>query len=314
LALREVCVSDLPESTFEPGQPENLDPALWQYVSNTLFQGLGSAEGLLKSFTSDDDKNPWKVWENLDAFCWHRFSPDTIMNYLWHGIEDLFIPPPGLTPPDKYKSTSQNRRNLKGRYLTDSEALHIIMICIYALVGSARLRVSEYAQWIGINYTLLNDGHSFAVEMTRLKSTTSEYNERVLGTIEILDAFHSTASLRLASRLVKAIAARKCFYEMEHGFQNSSAGRENGSSEFPLMELIKEELVRIDKSTLKGEYTGRAVGCRFVLIFINWLRMLVLQNWDGQPEVNRWSTAGAAIEILASIGRLTFSISRDGYD
>jgi Amino-terminal Zinc-binding domain of ubiquitin ligase E3A len=307
LALRDTCINALPRSRFGSGRPEDIDPKFWRYASNSLFQGLGTRHGLLRSFSEPRDLDSKTLWKKLDAFHWHRFAPDIILSYLWHGIEDLFIPPPTFTRKKKYKKRGKpDKQTAAPLYVEDDDAAHMIMICIYALVGSVRFVIRNDRVWTVANEVWLNHGRFLDYSKTfPLRGQTQAESE---DTADMIDAFHSEAALRLASRLVKAISARRYFYERtlypQKGCFPTAYHRQ---TTFPLMNTILKNLVRIEEHT-KPRWSSRT-GFRVILVFINWMRMLFMQNWNGQPQLNRSDVAGAAVEIMSEISEFDLFVS-----
>jgi hypothetical protein len=128
--------------------------------------------------------------------------------------------------------------------------------------------------------------------------------EHGVAALDIVDAFHSEAALRLASRLVRAIAARRAFFEMEHGTRHAREHAGNQRPDFPLINMIIARLKKIEDLYPECKDCTKLHGFRLTLVFMNWLRMLIMQNWNGDAVVNRWGTIGAATEIMANIGVL----------
>jgi hypothetical protein len=305
LALRNTCINAIPTTCFGPGRPEDIDPVLWQYTSNSLFQGLGTRRGLLRSFPEPRNVNAITPWRIIETFHWHRFAPDIILSYLWHGIEDLFIPPPTSTRKKRYKNGHKRGLNKRDQtdqepsapqYVEDSDAAHMIMICIYALAGSVKFLTREVPVWNLVNDDWMSNGRFLDSSKTfAMLGQTPAKSEEIT---DLIDAFHSEAALRLASRLVKAIGARRCFFE------NKAYPRGGGlrtayhrQTTFPLMNIVLQNLVRIEDQS-RPQWSSRS-GFRVAHVFINWMRMVFMQNWDGQPQLNRWDVAGAALEIMS---------------
>jgi hypothetical protein len=134
------------------------------FVNRSMFFTLSDPETLLKSFHDTENK----AYENSPlphlnstrlshAFRdWNRRNGALIFDSLWIAVEALFRSPPELDgqksprlKPSRKKATTNGSPNsscsaekleaLPGRYLSDEEAAHIVMICIHALTSLVSL-------------------------------------------------------------------------------------------------------------------------------------------------------------------------------
>lgn len=82
--------------------------------------------------------------------------------------------------------------------------------------------------------------------------------------------------------------------------------------QFPLMNLLMEHLQEVEKDARKRqatfehpelelEHPPADPGWTVSSVLLDWLRTIVLKNWDGKAEVKRWEPVGAAIEFMAHL-------------
>jgi hypothetical protein len=227
---------------------------------------------------------------NFDLECLTLWKPTVgplIFNCLWHSLGALFIPPPDIAFAKSPRLRPQkSTKEPETGYLDDSDAAHMILVAIFALVGSVEMTkwdtMTEIRNLRAWGRTLANSKQS---------GPPDDYTNPWL---RLSDDLEYEPAVRLASRLVRAIAARRSFWLISRAAQGP--GIYTNEKRFPLMELIMGALVSEEKKVRR--IPGRT---SLTFVFVEWIRTVMLKNWDGKPEVKRWDCFGAALEILADL-------------
>ncbi|KAK2761803.1 hypothetical protein FQN54_001631 [Arachnomyces sp. PD_36] len=291
------------------------------FISQSMFYVLSSPDQLLQSFRGGQIETaegrplsstlPLDL-EHLDESFRNLYllSPwPATMHNLWIGLERLFIPPPELSP-----SMRQRRRGSRSKssdlssnpnaqtdvstagYIPDEEAAHILTITLFALISSIpRLKPKTWQtiRQIRASGTALPDA-----DIRKQSHATAKLF------IDVTDKFEHDLSLRLVNRLVRAIAARLAFHEISKARSLRIQDPEKQGTS--TMDLVLENLRRyhavsetnshhaVNFSDPHGAPSAAALA-------VEWLRTLLLKEWDGRPETTRSGPVGGAVQILASM-------------
>jgi hypothetical protein len=227
---------------------------------------------------------------NFDLECLTLWKPTIgplIFNCLWHSLGALFTPPPEIAFAKSPRLKPQkSSKEPEAKYLDDADAAHMILVAIFALVGSV-----EMTKWHTMTEVRNLRAWGRTLANSKQSGPPDDYTDPWL---RLSDDLEYEPAVRLASRLVRAIAARRSFWLI------SKAARGPGSypyeDKFPLMESIMGALVSEEKKTRR--ISGRT---SLTFVFVEWIRTVMLKNWDGKPEVKRWDHFGAALEILSDL-------------
>ncbi|KAF2097826.1 hypothetical protein NA57DRAFT_76633 [Rhizodiscina lignyota] len=109
-------------------------------------------------------------------------------------------------------------------------------------------------------------------------------------------------ALRFVYRLVRGVAARRCHLEILNatimGQNSTKISDSQGHSVSFIKHLLKEFASHqhlyqhsLVKNNQNPEWSLPGA-------IVDWLRTLILQQWNGETIVNRWSAVGAAMELL----------------
>ena len=294
------------------------------FVNRTIFFTLSDPDTLLLSFRETGDsayKN--SPLPHLDATRlthafrdWNQRNGALIFDSLWKALEVLFVPPPelatqksprlrtarrspSLDESSRQASTSQSVEESPHRYLDDEEAAHIIMICIHALTSSISVGWPE--TWVQ-----LRKFRSWGIILPGPPSR-AEYSEEFSDPwLDIIDQLEYEPALRLVDRLLRAIGARSAFACIL-----STLEREAGRSEEPVSiaesrflnlmvkHLAEVERMAVSKKKKKSTVTYRDdPGWTVTATFMEWLRTIIIKQWDGKGDVNKWSSVGTAVRFF----------------
>lgn len=259
--------------------------------------------------------------------------PRTIMPSLWTVTGVLFNPPlahthprsSGLRAGTALLNARQNPsadlvpQDLSNEtYLDDTDAAHIVKIVLAAL--GATVPQSKPETWLAVQ-KLRASGH-VAPEVL-----TDTWDSRiVMSLLESMDAFEDEAALALMTRLVRALSARRCMSEMaknktlSKGYRttptNASHNMMNSILKFVMQSgTINAEVNKASPNTSnippsrQGAVNGYiheslkdalTVKPSIPAVTVEWLRSVLLKEWNGKAEVAKWGAVGGAIEMMSS--------------
>ncbi|KAF2197510.1 hypothetical protein GQ43DRAFT_484079 [Delitschia confertaspora ATCC 74209] len=293
------------------------------FANRSLFYSLSDPATLLKSFRDGDTPLSSSPLPHLDrlglieAFKgWDRRNGALIFDSLWLATEALFIPPPELdtrknstlrrvriSPSQNEGSTPSSyfteQKSQSVEYLDDGDAAHVIMICIHAL--TSLVPRGRRDTWLHIR------GLRSRGVLLPLTQPPDDYRHSWL---HITDALEYEPAVRLADRLVRGIAARKCFSEILQTLSTmDSEASASGSPRFDLMDILVRHLqaVEIDWERWERDQSDNwqrpqsGLSWTVSSVFVEWLKTIILKKWDCKDEVNRWCSAGAAMEVMAGL-------------
>ncbi|KAI5252198.1 hypothetical protein E4T42_03540 [Aureobasidium subglaciale] len=132
--------------------------------------------------------------------------------------------------------------------------------------------------------------------------------------LEVLDALEQESALRMAKRLIRAIGARTCLEETLSACSTEDAKPDSRLGIWRTTRRIKESvagfLIQEEQSIRLAHFEaesrdeirhgGELVGTTS-LIWLEWLRKCFLKEWDGSLQINRWSVAGSALELIEDL-------------
>ena len=292
-------------------------------VNRSLFYTLSDAETLLASFHDSNQAFRRSPLPHLDSSRlansfqdWNRRNGALIFDSLWFALEALFTPPPELDvqksprlrPSRKGASadsspeqspTSQKQTTATKRYLNTHEAAHMVMICIHALTSLVPIgwpntwaQIRKFRSW------------GIVVPSAALKNDafTDPY-------IEITDELEYEPALRLTDRLLRAIGTRTCFEHILSSLKDEDAHtgeEESGNPDEALVDIVIQHLMIVErvalakKQKMNSNYDLSAdPGWTVTATFMEWLRTVIIKRWDSKVEINKWSSVGTAVTILA---------------
>ncbi|KAK5017966.1 hypothetical protein LTR60_001703 [Cryomyces antarcticus] len=269
-----------------------------EYVDQSLFYTLSDAPTIVKSFretSSWDDKSaPLSHIDSLkvgEAFkAWPSINGSLVFDSLWQGLEALFTPPPEIASTDHFHATQATQPP----YINDTDAAHIATICIHAITASVRTASSSAWHEVCRHHRRLgSESQDEEAERRPYTHTTSS--------LAIIDDLEYEPARRLVDRLVCAISARVCFYEISktRGDFTDSPGQPDPPS---VMDSILQHLRHAYRhwvGTGRQETTLSELGWPTCFKFLQQLRTTFLDDWDGEAELNRWGAAGSAVQIMA---------------
>lgn len=259
------------------------------------------------------------------------YHPSNIFPCLWHSIGDLYLPGPfrskspvakthsGIRARDSDPDIRSQVRCSDSKFtesndLNDAEAAHVAKITLAALVASVPSCSSK--DWH--MFQLCRSTGQVAVSSVRRPTS---HPRKINDMLEISDSFDNELALSLMTRLVRAIAARLCVSEISRNqVPNSGRDTQPFHRERDVLEIVLDGISDFDsakslqapttntsstgETTIHGPHVLREIqssSIPSVSIIVEWLRSVVLREWDGKAEVARWSAVGGALEFLSYI-------------
>ncbi len=324
-------------------------PKVVSRIDELLFEHLSTTDSLLKSFKGDTNiKGVNEHYDTIrleEAFQgWDLINGPLIYDSLRFGLQSLFISPPELNVPktNGSKLTRQSptnrsvaqstvgpsphlesddlNRSQTGAYIGNQEAARVALVCIHALASHISTPAANQ------EFRIPNNQEAWRSRVSLSSESIVSHRDRAWTLSH--DGFEYDPALRLASRLVRAIAARRCFCEVRRatGLVQKDRVKSEEFSQILLTHLIQVETERRvtrpkpatsppgsgestdsdsnSRSALAPDHCAKSVS----LILLGWLQTLIHQNWDGNVELKRWDVVGGAIEIIADLCRLLLGV------
>ncbi|KAK7179947.1 HECT-domain-containing protein [Paraphaeosphaeria sporulosa] len=289
------------------------------FVNRALYYSLSDAETLLKSFRDRlGDDFRYSPLPHLDAHYlshafrdWNQRNGALIFDSLYEALEALLRPPPELvtlksprlraarklTPPPQSAACN----DAFGRYLSTLEAAHLIMICIHALTSS--IPVGWPHTWVQVRNLR---GWGVVIPGAPLKTTQSD--DFVHPWLDIVDQLEYEPAIRLATRLLQAIGTRRCHEHMLATIEARDEGQaptESSAGVERLLPVLLGHLTQVEKAALqrKGKMGSAQIvdedpGWTITATFMEWLRTVIVKQWDGNVDINKWGSVGTAVTIM----------------
>lgn len=289
------------------------------FVSQTVFYSFGTPTQMLKCFRAavgdQDDENHGSLQGKRRLESLHVVSSlrklfticpwDIVLHSLWGSLEKLFVPPKELsTSARQSRRSSTNsstgapvsapivmRRtsdNIQDEHVTDTNAAHIATVALFALAGA--LPEVDSPTWRGILRMRAIGTVAADADLQKLSPPNVELIAKVTDKLE-----HELA-LRLANRLVRALTARLAFHEISkareaYTYESSTPHKSS------VLDLVVDNLSEQYMTTCSKSPGDQSPGAPAIIA--EWLRTLLLKEWDGNPEVPRSSAVGGAVQILS---------------
>lgn len=306
----------------------SLGQAAHSYVDQSIYYSFSDPEAILASFKADRGGKSERARDVLSQTLPRPHDLDNafrlllrdkltlVSDSLWEGIESLFVPPSELFHPKSPRRKPQLGTSAVGsrpsgtapahtsgrprRYLEDSEAAHIIALSLHALVAA----VPRSAAFVGFALAQMRASGCVGPDMNDSMSD-DDTNELFGEMMRCVEVFENEQCLRLAGRLIRALATRIHFNEI----LTTTKGAEPGIIDTLCAYLAEgrppDALVR--KWVLGGGRgknlggTGRGLEdlpWAMPAVLVEWIRTVIMKSWDGKGEVGRFGVVGSALTIL----------------
>ena len=264
------------------------------FVDQTLFYVLSDPHLVLESFTSHglfyDSQTLWYCMLRMT-----RIAPSLVFHALWMAAESLFAPPKSLRPPimPAVKLFPRQEKSLSNR-----EAGRLISICLHALVAAAPL-VETSDRLYGMSRI-----RSHGLVLAGSGAVAQQPSELCL---QYEDAFADDLALRLARRVFAALSARTLFDRLVK-LNSPDDGPPPGRSAEQEHHVLAPLFSQLDSFSVESAYKlefsvgDRALHeCRVPILLLDWARTVVIQDWNGAPEIPAEGAFGGALVLIDSI-------------
>lgn len=298
------------------------------FGTQSIIYVLSTGHALLKSFihTAEADtahsKKSVPFHEIVQAFRLLReidYHPSNIISSLWISVGKLH-PPTSVRSKSALIKACRSIRSGRSSHgfklesqiadtdlIPNADAVHIAKISLAALV--ALIPECDPTDWSKVQ-KLRGEGRIIPERVLPQDNITDI-------TLEVFDSLHDDMALSLMRRLVRAITARQCLSEISN-YQETNSGRDSAAHGEDFMDILVRAITDAEitqtMTTSPGvdasDSSEQEKSQKFYLsVLVEWLRSLILSEWEGQAEVPRWGLVGGALELMSHICNQIFSIA-----
>ncbi|KAJ4393808.1 hypothetical protein N0V93_003023 [Gnomoniopsis smithogilvyi] len=247
------------------------------FIEQSLFYILSDPHALIRSFTSKgelvDSQTLWYCMLRMT-----RVAPTLVYHCLWLSAAHLFAPPKSV---QSLRSPTARLFPKQDLSLSNAEAGRLVSICLHALIAAVPVVLDK----------------SSIIEMSRLRSQGLSLAAKGGQSTELClqydDAFSHDLAVRLARRLLAAITARRYFDNMldqEFVFGNDSV------AEPDVLAPLFSQLDALSESNEESLHETR-----MSTSLLDWARVVMFQEWNGNPEVPGDGPFGGALALTEAI-------------
>ena len=297
------------------------------YSCQSMTYILSNVDALLQSFLHVDDSNTASkvVWAYGFAFIVDLFRklrridmhPNKIFPSLWISAGRLY--PVSSMSNSRRSLTASNRGSFsldsfpasQDCSLNDLEACHTVKIMLAALVASVP-KCSPMA-WFAARKL-----HASGIVAPSINSLGEQ---KIFGkSMKILDAFEDEMALNLVIRLVRSIDIRYQLVRARTLAEDVGEYRRRIPPTFQrVVDYVNADELKIrvadnegQPSVKSGDWIDPEVEQitwhpKEWAIIIEWLRTIILKEWDGKAKVAKGSAVGGALELMAHIRKQRIS-------
>ena len=288
-----------------------------RFTDQSISYVLTNAETLMRSFLHCGRHHDSRtvVWSYnfplmISAFRLLRaidFHPFSILPSLWISTRYLY---PLNSSRKRTSNPKAGQSSLSGLSdsLDDAEASHIIKMIFAALIATVPAHDAETLEAA----TKLRASGNIAPCVTRENSP--RYQQLVDRVLTVTSCFEDEMALSLVKKVVEAIMARDIHPTPSPVREPSYWGRKDAFQEaicFLIADHFKVFLAanQASPSLKDGRWVEDYVAevaeelRQPLLVLVEWLRMLILKEWDGKARVKSCSAVGGALKLLTQIGQ-----------
>ncbi|TDZ58427.1 Ubiquitin-protein ligase E3A [Colletotrichum trifolii] len=257
------------------------------FIEQSLFNILSDPHSLVSCFVKDEELlDSHTIWYCMLRLT--RVAPSLVFHSLWMAAGSLFGAPRSL---QSLRSPTTKVFRPSGSSLANAEAGQLLSICFHALVAVAPLITDS---------KILHDMSRIRSKGLTLAGSGALARQPAWLCLLYDDAFSNDLALRLARRLFSAVSARKCFADM--------AAQDDGIDESEQVDALNPLLSQLDSFSgdiaigpEKGKLERAGHESRVLILLLDWAKTVLLQEWDGKPEVSCDSSFGGALSLIAAM-------------
>lgn len=263
------------------------------FVEQSIFNVLSDPFAVVESFTTAGSlTDSQTLWYHMLRMT--RTAPSLVFDSLWQASATLFAPPKALRFA---RSPTANVFPRHVQSMSNEEAGVLISVCFHALAAAAPVVHS----------------HSQLFEMSRIRSRGSTLadsgnSESTILSLQYDDAFTDEMAIRLARRVMAAIPTRKYFDELVE----RDANTEGEAKQTDVLSTLLAHLEpgREVQVSTEFSYSEREVHEKRVpILLLDWARTIMLDEWQGTPDVPGDGPFGGALSLIAAICKLSSELT-----
>ena len=244
------------------------------------------------------------LWASLgDAFAIHRHSRSSSYRILSSlRTSDSFSTP--------LRSMDQSPQIDNAEMMSDQDAAHVMKIVLAALAASVpRVNNSTWEDVVR---------HRSSGHITPYDPLHGVYAIRAFQMV--MDSYEDELAINLMIRLIRVFSSHRCYSQLSETRDDvhveDSIGREQGSkfskelvsfmNDHGKILTLTPDIIAFEKlmarttenSESKYPFYRRQ---SFSTIVLEWVRTVILKEWDGKPEVQRWNVVGGGLDLMACL-------------
>ena len=295
-----------------------------EYVSQSISYILSNVDCLLQSFLIVHNSIPWMaspyalphLVSLIARLSMVDFHPRTVLPSLWISAEALYLPGPrrlGI-PARKHvpNAFSDSHPNFGSSGLLsplgELEACHIVKITLAALIASVPR--GDMQQW---RLLAIFRSNGLKIPMSNYIPDEAKFRRYQEGVLSMTDAFDDAQAIALAIRLCRAVSTRICASATsEVSIQRKNRtqhGRKQTIAQRIIDYVLQDHLtlrvspsgsrasVRNASNVMSGKQDPPVVHKTWVAI-VEWLRSVILDQWDGNAWLPRCGAIAGALTLL----------------
>ena len=294
------------------------------YSGQSMTYILSNVDALLQSFLHHEDSNacsktvrPYDFPLIVDLFRKLRridMHPQKIFPSLWISVSRLYpvsaatIKRRPLTASDLDSFSFDPQPTSQGRSLNDLEACHVVKIILAALVASV-------PKWSPMSWIAVRKLHASGQVSPFVDADISRAEQKVIGKlVKTLHAFENEMALGLVIRLTRSIDLRYHLARARALAEDTEKSRRQYPPTFSrVLDYVNADSLKISVADNQGQPSVR---CREWIdpeiasitwhpkewpIIVEWLRAVILKEWDGKARIAKGSAVGGALGLMLHI-------------
>ena len=292
------------------------------FVKQSCFYLLKDSSRLARAFKWDQ-----KSEENVDTYTWptsilpirgleifgalyHLRPSEEILQFLSHSLDQVFLSTHELMRPPRSQTnrgwcsgvTLMDKQSVggNGSGLSDRQAAFVLAVILYAIGRFSAIshRCSELLHadicW-RLFCRIRSFGRILPADFVDILEKENVPDCHLAHLQCLVDVFQCEIALDLVSKLAKAISNRLTFSEIS----NARAKQESSIKRQSVLQFLIEYLK--DFSVRHFSLTESQDPALLSSTTLEWLRTILLRDWNGHAVVRRQGAIGGALQMLAAI-------------
>lgn len=204
-------------------------------------------------------------------------------------------------------------------HLQDSAAADIIQNALFAL--------NAHLPSLHPDMRMIVWNHFIQLRKYGLFAPGGKVEKYLVGPIlQLMDSYEDEMALRLVTRLVHAFASRRCWSEASGYSVVETEERPGKGPQFHdfvkcIMQGISRGIQWLEHPKSKErpdvvpysyaadrtvDLNGNEGGVHYAATVLEWLRSIIIHEWDGQAEIQRFGTVGGTIDFMSCLCKSAF--------